>query len=511
MKNKKNAIIGASVFLLVVIAVIAIGFIASKKDNSLRSDDDGKLVVGFDAEFPPYGYMDSNGEYVGFDLSLTQEVCARNGWELVKRPIEWNSKDMELKSGSIDCIWNGFTVNGREKDYTWSSAYVDNSQVIVVKKNSGINELSDLKGKIVAVQTDSAALAAFEGEDATKENIELKNTFKALEQIGDYNSAFMTLESGLIDAVCMDLGVANYELKLRGDTFKKLEENVSTEQYAVGFRKGNTALRDKVEETLIQMKNDGTFDKIAAQWELSDCVCLGKEGSDRYLEDSSADGNNAGMNILDICIKLAGGMLSSLLIFVLTLTFALPLGLIIMSFRRSNLKVVSWFSKIYISIMRGTPLMLQLLVVFYGPYYLFGVNLSYSYRFIAVIIGFSINYAAYFAEIYRSGIQSIPVGQYEAALILGYSKAQTFWKIIFPQMVKIILPAVTNEVMTLVKDTSLAFALAYTEMFTLAKQISAANASILPLFVAGIFYYISNFLVAVIMSKIELKMDRYKI
>lgn len=154
--------------------------------------------------------------------------------------------------------------------------------------------------------------------------------------------------------------------------------------------------------------------------------------------------------------------------------------------------------------------MLQLLVVFFGPYYVFGMSLAYSYRFYAVIIGFSLNYAAYFAEIYRAGIEAVPVGQYEAASVLGYTKQQTFWKIVFPQMVKRVMPPVTNEVITLVKDTSLAFALAYTEMFTLAKQVAATKASIMPLFVAGIFYYVFNFLVAYIMERIEKNMQYYR-
>ena len=204
--------------------------------------------------------------------------------------------------------------------------------------------------------------------------------------------------------------------------------------------------------------------------------------------------------------QLASGMLATCEIFVLTLVFSLPLGLLVAFGRMSKIKPVQLITKIYISIMRGTPLMLQLLVVFFGPYYLFGMSLSNSYRFYAVIIGFSLNYAAYFAEIYRSGIEAVPKGQYEAAAVLGYSRTQTFVRIIFPQMVKIVLPPVTNEVITLVKDTSLAFALAYTEMFTLAKQIAAAQTSIMPLFVAGLFYYIFNFVVAYGMEKLENKM-----
>ena len=208
--------------------------------------------------------------------------------------------------------------------------------------------------------------------------------------------------------------------------------------------------------------------------------------------------------------QLLPGMGASVSIFVLTLLFSLPLGLLVAFARMSKIKPLQWITEFYISIMRGTPLMLQLLVVYFGPYYVFRQNISTEYRFYATIIGFSINYAAYFAEIYRSGIQSIPVGQREAAKVLGYSRVQTFWKIIFPQMVKRVLPPVTNEVITLVKDTSLAFVLAYAEMFTIAKQIAAAQTTIVPLFVAGLFYYIFNLIVAVGMEYLEKHLSYYQ-
>ena len=212
------------------------------------------------------------------------------------------------------------------------------------------------------------------------------------------------------------------------------------------------------------------------------------------------------MEIGTLIRELGGGMWISAEIFILTLLFSLPLGLVVAFGRMSKIAPVRWISKLYISIMRGTPLMLQLMVVYFGPYYLFGMRISTGYRMTAVLIGFAINYAAYFAEIFRSGIQAIPAGQSEAATVLGYTRAQTFVRIILPQMTRIVLPPVTNEVITLVKDTSLAFALAYTEMFTLAKQIAAASASIMPLFIAGAFYYIFNFIVAWIMEYIEKKM-----
>ena len=209
-------------------------------------------------------------------------------------------------------------------------------------------------------------------------------------------------------------------------------------------------------------------------------------------------------------LQLGNGFGQTVLIFVLTLLFSLPLGLLVAFCRMSKIAPLRWITKIFISILRGTPLMLQLIVVFFGPFYIFNIGLSSSYRFIAIIIGFSVNYSAYFAEIYRSGIESIPVGQYEAANVLGYSRRQTFTHIIFPQMVKRVLPPVTNEVITLVKDTSLAFAIAYTEMFTIAKQIAAAETSVLPLFVAGVFYFVFNLIVAQVMDRIEKRMNYYR-
>ncbi len=205
------------------------------------------------------------------------------------------------------------------------------------------------------------------------------------------------------------------------------------------------------------------------------------------------------------------GMGVTVSIFLLTLLFSIPLGLPITLARMNKNKVLSAIAGIYISVMRGTPLMLQIIVIYFLPFYGFGINVTAGYRFVAVIIAFSLNYAAYFAEIYRSGIQSIPKGQYEAAQILGYSPSQTFIRIVMPQMFKRVLPAMTNEIITLVKDTSLSFAIATAEMFTMAKQIAAKEASLMPLMAAGIFYYIFNFIVAIICKKVEKKYDYYKI
>ncbi len=215
------------------------------------------------------------------------------------------------------------------------------------------------------------------------------------------------------------------------------------------------------------------------------------------------------MNFSMMLSQMAEGMLSTLGIFFLTLLFSMPLGFLITFGRMSKFKPISGLTRVFISIMRGTPLMLQLMVVYFFPYYLFGLSIG-SWRFPAIIVGFSINYAAYFAEIYRSGIEAIPKGQYEAASILGYSKAQTFVKIILPQVIKIILPSVTNEIITLVKDTSLAYSLSYMEMFSIAKQIAARETTLMPFAISAVFYYVFNLIVTIVMERIEKKMSYIK-
>lgn len=254
-------------FALLLIMVFALGLVAcgDKKDEK-------EFVVGFDANFPPYGYMDEDGEYVGFDLDLAKEVCERNGWKLVKKPINWDSKDFELESGNISCIWNGFTMSDDRIDkYTWSEPYVDNSQVMVVAADSGIKTLEDLSGKVVDVQAASSALEALNGDAK-----DLAATFKKLEEVPDYNQAFMNLEAGAVDAVAMDIGVAEYQIEQRGDKYIILEEPFITEKYGIGFLKGNEDLRDDVQKTLNEMAKDGEVAKIAEKWGLTDSVIIGK-------------------------------------------------------------------------------------------------------------------------------------------------------------------------------------------------------------------------------------------
>lgn len=224
--------------------------------------DDGVFVVGFDQDFPPYGYVGDDGEFTGFDIECAKALAERLGWEIKLQPIDWDAKDFELEAGTIDCIWNGFTMTGREDAYTWSDPYVDNTQVFVVKADSGIASLADLAGKTVAVQKDSSALAALNGED----NAELKASFGELLEVAEYNTAFMDLEQGAVDAIAMDIGVAQFQMEGRESEYVILEESLYAEQYAIGFLLGNTALCDAVNAEFNAMKADGTAAKLAEQF-----------------------------------------------------------------------------------------------------------------------------------------------------------------------------------------------------------------------------------------------------
>lgn len=230
---------------------------------SAEANDDATFVVGFDAEYPPYGYLDeATGDYTGFDLELAEEVCKRRGWTLVKQPINWDNKDAEIDSGTIDCIWNGMTYTGREAEYTWSKPYVDNSIVIAVMADSDIQTSADLAGKIVITQSGSSALTALEGDDLAA----LRGTFADLQQNPSYNTCFTDMKAGAVDAIAVDIGVARYQMRNNPDTFRVLDEPIATEQYAVAFKLGNEALRDQVQETYDEMLADGTVMKIAQKY-----------------------------------------------------------------------------------------------------------------------------------------------------------------------------------------------------------------------------------------------------
>lgn len=267
MKKRIFAPVAAAVALVAALALSACGASPAASDQgsagSSSADAGGEittLTVGFDQAYPPYGYVGDDGEFTGLDLELAAEVAKRNDWELKLEPIDWDAKDTLLNSGAITCIWNGFTMEGREDDYTFSDPYMLNAQVVVVRADSGIESFEDLAGKTVITQVDSAAEEVLNSDMA-----DLTATFASLETIGDYNTAFMQLESGAVDAVACDLSIAQYQMAGK-DTYKQLDEQLSTEHYAVGFKKGDTALAEKVTETLKEMDEDGFVKELCDKY-----------------------------------------------------------------------------------------------------------------------------------------------------------------------------------------------------------------------------------------------------
>lgn len=267
MKERMFAPIAAVGALVAALALSACGASPAASDQgsagSSSADAGGEittLTVGFDQAYPPYGYVGDDGEFTGLDLELAAEVAKRNDWELKLEPIDWDAKDTLLNSGAITCIWNGFTMEGREDDYAFSDPYMLNAQVVVVRADSGIESFEDLAGKTVITQVDSAAEEVLNGDMA-----DLTATFASLETIGDYNTAFMQLESGAVDAVACDLSIAQYQMAGK-DTYKQLDEQLSTEHYAVGFKKGDTALAEKVTETLKEMDEDGFVKELCDKY-----------------------------------------------------------------------------------------------------------------------------------------------------------------------------------------------------------------------------------------------------
>lgn len=263
------------------LALSACGGGSSSSSSSAASDNapvDNVFIVGFDQSYPTYGYKDTEtGEFTGLDLDLAEEVCKRNGWTFQAEPIDWDAKDALINQGNITCIWNGFTYEGRENDYSFTDMYMINGQVVVVKADSGINSLADLAGKTVMTQVDSAALEVLDGDEKS-----LQDTFAGgkVETIGDYNNAFMQLESGMVDAVACDLSIAQYQMAAKPGIFRMLPEQLSSEHYAVAFKKGNDGLADQVTATLKEMDADGTVKEICEKYSADGISyenwCLGK-------------------------------------------------------------------------------------------------------------------------------------------------------------------------------------------------------------------------------------------
>ncbi len=466
----------------------AVLFIISGCSNNQEMGSRDTVIVGLDDTFVPMGFRNDDGDLVGFDIDLAKALFERAGLDVEFQPIDWAMKETELNAGNIDAIWNGYSITEeRKQKVNFSDVYLENRQVIITLAGSGIETKADLAGMRVGLQEGSSSL------DAVNNEPEVVATFANGEPVlyENNNQALMDLEAGRIDAVVADEILARYYMDQRGEEkYVILEDDFGAEDYGIGVRKDDDELLNIINTQLAEMKADGTFDEIYEEW-------FG-EGS---IEDSSNE-----TSIFTMIASVSNGVGTTVKVFFITLLLSIPLGLFIALGRLSKLSLLRRMVEGYILIMRGTPLLLQLIFIFYGlP--LIGIVFD---RFTAVMIAFALNYAAYFGEIFRAGISSIDKGQYEAAEVLGLSKGQAFKRIILPQAIKRVLPPVSNEVITLVKDTSLVYVLGLNDMLRVARIASNAQASLMPLVVVGVFYFIFTAILTEVFKRIEKKYGYYR-
>ena len=452
---RKNILLG------IIMGSISFTLLACNKKEIKSVMDKNEVIVGLDDAFAPMGFKDESGEIVGFDVDLAKEVGDRLGKKVVFQPIDWSMKESELNNGNIDFIWNGYTITEERKEkVNFSEAYLNNKQVIVTLANSDINAKSDLSGKKVGAQSESSAIEAME------KDTELYESLSGGEAITfeDNNQALMDLEAGRIDAVVADEILVKYYIKLKGeDKFKVLTEDFGSEEYGVGIRKGVESIME-------------------------------------FLR-------NLGSNIVMLMPQVISGLKVTLEIFAITLILSIPLGIVTAMGRRSKIKIINKITSIYVLIMRGTPLLLQIVFIFFGlSIPSIGIVIE---RFPAAILAFTLNYGAYFGEIFRAGIDSIDEGQYEAGQVLGMSNTDIFFRIVLPQAFKRVLPPITNEIVTLIKDTALVYVIGLSDLLKVGKVAANRDSSLMPLLVIGIVYLILIGVLSKIMEKIEKRYEYY--
>lgn len=441
------------------------------------------LTIGLDDTFAPMGFRDDQGELVGFDIDLSTEVAERLGYNLVYQPIDWSVKEQELNSGNIDMIWNGYGVTPeREALVLMSDVYIEDTQIIVTRAGSDpIESLDDLIGKTVTTQSSSTALQIMEAEWPQ----EVIDGMSDLVLYPNYNNSFLDLDAGRVDAVVVGGVYGNYIVNQRGEEkYNVFLDTSAVEPMAVGLRKSDTALAEEINTTLAELRNDGTYDDIYRKW-------FGSGGAS--VQESS---------ILESMLpSLFEGLKLTLGLFVIVFIVSIPLGLLFAIPRAFGPKWLQILIDIYVFIMRSTPLLLQLMVVFFGLPYL-GISFN---RFPAAIFAFIINYTAYYIEIFRGGFTAISPGQYESLKVLGIGRVRGFFRIIIPQVLNKVLPALGNEIVSLVKDTSLVYVIGLGEILRVASISANTYASLTPYLIVGIIYMIIVALFTLLLRQAEKK------
>lgn len=449
MKNK---------IILIITFLILFAFGAS----SVNAENNQEIVVGLDINVPPMGFLDSNGNIMGFDIDLAKETFKVLGKEITFQPIDWDSKELELSTGKIDVIWNGLSYTPeRAKNMLLTKTYMQNNQVFIVKKGSGISDISDLNQKTVCVQKGSSGETALKNSDVGKnfKNITtLENMVNCLSEV-----RLLKTDTTLADEVTARYYLAKNNLE---SEFEILSDPLSTENYVVAVKNGNETLKNEIEYGLTKIIENGVAENISKKWFGKNIICF---------ENSEQTSSNSKNKNDSFQTQLLGGLLETLKLFIVCFILSFPIGIILAFLRKFG--PLKFLIDIYTNIMRSTPLLLQIFFMFYGLPIMFP-NLKITDRFLIGVTSFVLNYAAYFTEIFRGGLKSIDKNQLEAIKVLQIPKFTAIFKIILPQMFKVCLPSVCNETVSLVKDTALIFSIGIVELLTSAKSIVNETANI---------------------------------
>ena len=464
------------------------GFLIISQNNEpvLAAGDSNKetFTIGLDDTFAPMGFRDEQGELVGFDIDLSQAVANLLGYTFEYQPIDWSVKEQELNSGNIDMIWNGYGVTpDREKLVLMSDVYIEDTQIIVTKDGTKpIEQLEDLIGKKVTTQSSSTALQIMDAQWPK----EVLDGIEDLVLYPNYNNSFQDLDAGRVDAVVVGGVYGNYVVNLRGEEkYNVFLDESAIEPMAIGMRKTDTAFAQEINGALNDLKENGTYEEIYKKWFGSAGLTISEQSIFQNMIPGLVDG-----------LKLTLGL------FAIVLIVSIPLGLILAIPRSFGPTWIKALIEVYVFIMRSTPLLLQLMIVFFGLPYL-GIRFG---RFPAAILTFIINYTAYYIEIFRGGFTAISPGQYESLKVLGIGKLRGFMRIIVPQVFNTVLPSVGNEVVALVKDTSLVYIIGLGEILRVASISANTFASLTPFLIVGVLYMVIVAVVTLALRQIEKKL-----
>lgn len=491
MKNKKSQ----NILLFTLTILIAFIFGSSLNTNVSAQSENPELpqetvgnsyIIGLDDTFAPMGFRNDEGDLVGFDIDLANEVAELYDWDLEFQAIDWGLKETELNSGNIDMIWNGYGITPeREEQVLFSEPYIESGQVVISLAGSGIESLEDLEGKTISTQSGSTAVDFMQNwpNDLYNRLAEPPVLYP------DYNQVFADLESGRVDAAYVGEVYGRYIMNLRGEEgYDWFVDENSVEPMGVGVRQSEPELKEAIDAGISVLQENGTYAEIEDKW---------------FGGDAASGSQNESL-IMSIMPSLLNGLKLTLFLFAIVLVVSIPLGFVVALLRVFGPSWLKAIIEAYIFVMRGSPLMLQLMVVFFGlpylsPLFAFG-------RLQAAIFAFIINYAAYFAEIFRGGIESVPQGQYESIEVLGIGQVRGFRRIIVPQVTKIVMPSVGNEIISLIKDTSLVYVIGLGELLRAGSIASNTYASLVPYLVVGVIYLILTGVLTILLRRTENKL-----